>query len=244
MNLVLLDGSDAHGELWRLTGRRARHVFEVHRASAGDTLRVGLRDGLVGTARVVSLSADEVVLDASLTQPPPDRSPVELLLAMPRPKVLRRVLQHVAAMGVTRVVLVNAARVEKSYFASPALSPEQLDESLSLGLEQGRDTVAPEVLVRPRFKPFVEDELPALWAQDDKLLAHPEGPGLASLPPVPSRRRVVAVGPEGGWVPFELTLLEAKGFRRVSLGPRPLTVEAAVPALVGAVETWHAIHPR
>lgn len=242
MNLILLTASDAHGSLWRLTGRRARHVVEVHRAAVGDTLRVGLRGGPVGTATVVSLSSDEVLIDASLTQNPPDRSPVELLLAMPRPKVLRRVLQHVAAMGVARVVLVNAARVEKSYFASPSLTPDQLDEALSLGLEQGRDTVAPEVLVRPRFRPFVEDELPALWAQEDRLLAHPEGPALASLPPQPARRRVVAVGPEGGWVPFELSLLEAHGFRRVSLGERPLTVEAAVPALVAAVETWHAMH--
>ena len=241
MNLVLLEPGDLQDGVWRLTGRRARHVVEVHRAAAGDALKVGLRGGLLGTATVVSLSPGALVLEVSLSEPPPERSPVELLLAMPRPKVLRRVLQHVASMGIARVVLVNASRVEKSYFDSPALAPDSIESDLLLGLEQARDTVLPEVLVRPRFKPFVEDELGALWANDDRLLAHPDGPGLATLRKRPAPRRVVAVGPEGGWVPFELELLQAHGFRRVSLGSRPLRVEAAVPALVGAVETWQAL---
>lgn len=241
MNLVLLHPGDARNTLWHLTGRRARHIVEVHRARVGDTLKVGLRNGQVGGARVVSLNTDEVVLDATFNAPPPPRSCVELLLAMPRPKVLRRILQNVAAMGIARVVVVNAARVEKSYFGSPVLHPDAIDEELVIGLEQGRDTIAPEVLVRPRFKPFVEDETAKMWGDADRLLAHPNAPALTSMASGGPRKRVVAIGPEGGWVEFELALLESHGFRRASLGTRPLRVEAAVPALVAAVETWHAM---
>lgn len=241
MNLVLLHPDDARGPLWLLSDRRARHIIEVHRAQVGDTLKVGLRDGDVGAARIVSIDSNEVVLDATFDTPAPPRSCVELLLAMPRPKVLRRILQNAAAMGIARIVLINAVRVEKSYFSSPALNPEAIDEDLVLGLEQGRDTLAPEVLVRPRFKPFVEDEVPGLWGTADRLLAHPNAPALTSLPADEPRKRVIAIGPEGGWVEFELALLQSHGFRRVSLGQRPLRVEAAVPALVGAVETWHAM---
>lgn len=240
MNLVLLHPDDAWQKLWRVSGRRARHIVGVHRAVVGDVLKVGLRGGAVGVGRVVSIGTDEVVLDATFSEPPPPRSCVELLLAMPRPKVLRRILQNVAAMGISRVVLVNAARVEKSYFSSPVLAADAIDEELNLGLEQGRDTLQPEVLVRSRFRPFVEDELPGLWADADRLLAHPNAPALVSSPAGKPRKRVVAIGPEGGWVEFELALLESHGFRRVSLGRRPLRVEAAVSALVGAVETWQA----
>lgn len=234
MNLVLLEPEDLQDGLWRLSGRRARHVVTVHRVQPGDALRVGIFRGRIGRATVVSVAPDEVVLDAILDEEPPPRSPVDLLLAMPRPKVLRRVLQAASSMGVSRVVLLNAARVEKSYFDSPFLAEESLSEELRLGLEQGRDTVPPEVLVRRRFRPFVEDELDAFFPSEARLLAHPTPDD--TKPPPGAERGVIAVGPEGGWVPFEVELFERRGFRPLSLGPRPLRVEVAVPALVASVE--------
>lgn len=244
MNLILLAASDLDGDVYRLRDRRASHIVQVHRAQAGDVLRVGLRNGRVGEARIVELSPQEVVLQASFDTLPPPRSPVDLILAVPRPKALKRILQHATAMGVGRVVLVSSARVEKSYFQSPVLLPESIDSALVEGMEQARDTVAPEVLIRPRFRALVEDEVPLLWPDADLLLAHPDGPRLWTLETGAPQRRVVAIGPEGGWVPFELERFAEAGFRRVSLGERPLRVENAMSALVGAVETWHALGAR
>jgi RsmE family RNA methyltransferase len=234
VNLVLLHPPDLDGDVATLTGRRGRHIREVHRVAAGDTLTVGLVDGMMGNGTVLMVTDDEVRLRVSLDRAPAAPPGVDLLLAMPRPKTLRKVLAGATAMGVKRVVLVNAARVEKSYFDSPLLHPDELREELVLGLEQARDTAMPEVVVRERFRPFIEDEAPVLWGDARRLVAHPnvDGPiercdvGDAVTP------AVVAIGPEGGWVPFELGLFEAQGFQSFTLGERILRVETATMAVL------------
>lgn len=239
MNLLLLDPHElAPDGTVRLGGRRAAHVREVLRPAAGARLQVGVLGGRLGAGELVSLTADELVLQVTLDREPPPRSQVELLLALPRPKILRKVLQAVASMGVARVVLLGSWRVEKSYFSSPLLEPAALAAELRLGLEQGRDTRPPEVLVRRRFKPFVEDELEGLAAGARRLLAHPAATGgLEALAPSPGRA-LLAVGPEGGFTPYEAAELERRGFAPFSLGPRALRVDAAVPFAVGQVELW------
>ena len=231
MNLLLLRDADflADGTA-RLTGRRLLHAREVLRAAEGDLLRVGRLDGKVGSGFVLRLTESELVLRCDLTEPPPARPGVDLLLAIPRPKALRRILPAAASLGVDRIVLVNAARVEKSYFDSKVLA--QVEDLLVLGLEQGRDTRLPQVFVRERFRPFVEDELDAVFPDGARLLAHP---GAERAPPRAEGRAVLAIGPEGGWVQFELELLEARGFLPFSLGPRPLRVEVALPYALGAI---------
>jgi 16S rRNA (uracil1498-N3)-methyltransferase len=231
MNLLLLRDEDFLPDgTARLRGRRLLHAREVLRASAGDVLRAGRLHGLTGTATTLRISDEELLLKVDLSEPPPARPEIDLLLAMPRPKALKKVLPAIASLGVDKVVLVNAARVEKSYFSSKVI-----DEAFELfceGLEQARDTKPPELLVRERFRPFVEDEVSDVFPQKLRLLAHP-----VAAAGVPGRegRAVVAIGPEGGWVPFEIKLLEAQGFVPFSLGPRPLRVEVAVSYILGAL---------
>jgi RsmE family RNA methyltransferase len=239
VNLILLEPADfAPDGLARLTGRRAHHVREVHRAQIGDELTVGRAGGQMGKGKVVRWEREEVVLEVRLDTPPPPPSGIELLLAMPRPKILKKVLQAASSLGIKRVVLINSYRVEKSYFDSPVLSPEDLHEHLVLGLEQARDTVLPEVRIEKRFKPFVEDESDALWPGARRLVAHPvpEAPLSPGAAGSTREKAVVAIGPEGGWIPFEVELLEMHGFGRFSLGPRILRVDVAVPFIVAQLE--------
>jgi RsmE family RNA methyltransferase len=247
VNLILLFPDDfAPDGTVRLAGRRARHVHEVHRARVGDQLGVGRVNGQVGTGTVLLVERDEVRLSVRLSEDPPPPSGIDLMLAMPRPKVLRRVLQSAATLGARRIVLVNAQRVEKSYFDSPFLEPGEIERNLVLGLEQARDTVLPEVVVRKLFRPFVEDELEAFWprAKCARLLAHPTAAhGLEDADVGKAFPAVLAVGPEGGWVPFELDLLGAHGFHPFGLGPRILRVETAVPFAFGQVQLARARVP-
>lgn len=232
MNLILLlpeDGVDGLGRV-RLRGRRLGHVLEVHRAAVGDELRVGLLGGGIGVGRVLALTPEALEMEVRIDRPAPSPLPVTLVLALPRPKALRRVLRAAASLGVKRIVLLNASRVERSYWQSPYLETAAITEQLMLGLEQARDTVLPEVLIRTRFKPFVEDELPQLAAGTLPLVAHPDA--TADCPRNAGCAVTLAVGPEGGFIPYEIERLVCCGFTPVSLGERILSTETAVPALL------------
>ncbi|MFJ3261403.1 16S rRNA (uracil(1498)-N(3))-methyltransferase [Pseudomonas sp. NPDC086581] len=231
MNLLLLDDADfVAADRVILRDRRLTHMQEVHRAENGDRMRVGRLGGLMGEGRLLRLEANEAELQVSFDQAPPAKLPLTLLLALPRPKMLRRVLQTVAAMGVPRLVLLNSYRVEKSFWQTPFLDPEAVREQLVLGLEQARDTVLPEVIIEKRFKPFVEDRLPALAAGSLGLIGHP-GPW-PECPRALSEPVTLAIGPEGGWIPYEVDKLREAGLNPVQLGERILRVETAVTALL------------
>ena len=239
MNLVLLEPEELRPDgTAALRDRRAAHLRDVLRAGPGDRIQAGLVGGRMGEAEIVASSAHEVVLRPALDRDPPPPSPVALLLALPRPKILRKVLQAVASMGVKRVVLLGSWRVERAYFGSPLLAPAALRAELLLGLEQGRDTVLPEVSIRRLFKPFVEDELEAAFPERARLLAHPAGSApLETFHPA-GAGAALAVGPEGGWTAYEAAALVARGFQPFSLGARVLRVDAAVPFAVGQAELW------
>ena len=232
MNLILLQPSDLLDERTaRIVGRRLAHIREVHRAALGDTLRVGLECGRIGTGRVRALSAEYVELELSLTEYPPAPMPIVLLLALPRPKAFRRVLQCAVTMGVKRIALFGAWRVEKSYWQSPWLAGPDLLAQVGLALEQARDTIPPLITTHPLFKPFIEDIVPGLSNGCRCLVAHP---GVNIPCPCALAQPVcLAIGPEGGFTDFELGLLANAGFEQVCLGPRILRTEQAVPAMLG-----------
>ncbi|QKE64761.1 16S rRNA (uracil(1498)-N(3))-methyltransferase [Aquipseudomonas campi] len=231
MNLLLLEDADfVAADRVVLAGRRLKHLQEVHRAAVGDSLRVGRLGGLMGSGTLLQLSEQHAELQVSLDQPPPAKLPLTLLLALPRPKMLKRVLQTVSAMGVPRLILLNSYRVEKSFWQTPFLEEEALREQLILGLEQARDTVLPEVIIEKRFKPFVEDQLPGITAGSLGLVGHPGD--FPACPRAVEQAVTLAIGPEGGWISYEVDKLREAGLTPVQLGERILRVETAVPALL------------
>lgn len=232
MNLILIFPDDfiENTDRVRLQGRRLTHVLEVHRASVGDELCVGVLNGQIGTGRITRLDASALEMEVKLERMPPAALPLTLVLALPRPKVLRRVLRAVSSLGVKRVVLINCSRVEKSFWQSPFLAEAVVREQLVLGLEQAKDTVLPEVLLRPLFKPFVEDELPGVIKGTLPLVAHPAASG--SCPRGAAQAVTLAIGPEGGFIPYEIEKLVASGFLPIRMGERILSTETVVPALI------------
>lgn len=231
MNLLLLHPDDLRPDGKAvIADRRLQHMLKVQRVTTGQQLRAGLLNGMMGQATVEHLDSTQALLDLQLDQPAPPKLPLTLILAMPRPKMLKRTLQTIASMGVARLVLVNSFRVEKSFWQTPWLEPANIREQLLLGLEQACDTVLPEVILEKRFKPFVEDRLPGLSADSLKLVAHPGG--FPECPRALSEPTTLAIGPEGGWIPYEVEMLRTAGFQPVQLGPRILRVETAVPALI------------
>ena len=228
MNLILLTSDDhwIDAQRVRLSDRRAEHIRQVLRSQQGDTLRVGLLDGQLGTGRIEAIDDQAVLMTVQLADPPPPRHRFDLVLALPRPKMLRRILRAVAEFGVGSLHLVQTARVDKSYWQSPLLADAKVDEALRMGLERSRDTIIPQVHRHRLFRPFIEDRLPEICQSRPCWIAHQDADvGLSAVAGQPA---VVMIGPEGGFVPFELTLAVQMGAQKVHLGGRILSVDTAV----------------
>jgi 16S rRNA (uracil1498-N3)-methyltransferase len=217
MNLLLLQPGDL------LSGSR----YRVRREIAGEEIVVGVIDGRVGSGCVVERGSDFTDLDVTLDREPPAPLPLTLILALPRPKVLNRVIASAASMGIKRIFLINSWRVEKSYWKSPKL--QHLRDHAILGLEQARDTVMPQIETRRLFRPFVEGELGSFEGR--KLVAHPYAD--RECPRGIDEPVTLAIGPEGGFIDEEIASLKRIGFEAVSVGPRILRVETAVASIVG-----------
>ena len=248
MNRIILEESECEpdGGHVSLNGddRRTRHIRSVLRARPGDRLRVGRLNGLSGSATILSDDENGVVLDVQLDESAPEPW-LDLILAMPRPKVMHRLWADLAAVGFARIFIVNAAKVEKYYFDSHWLDEATWRSLLIEGLEQAGATRLPDVQVRRALRPFVEDEIPALYPNSAKWIAHPR---IHDAPPRAAAAQngghpVVAVGPEGGWTDFELALFFKAGFQPLSLGDRALRSDTACIALAGALAAINGPQP-
>jgi len=238
MNLVLLSKEDITGSGKRavIRGRRHKHILEVLKLSAGDGLSVGVIGGRIGTGRVLAIDDRSLEMEVSFTEDPPHLVPGTLILAMPRPIVFNRLLGHVTALGIKKIIIFHSNRVEKSYWKSPVLKEENIRSQLILGLEQAKDTVIPEVSFRMKFKPFAEDELPLIVKETSAFVAHPEGTQI--LPCGVKGAFTLVVGPEGGFLPGETEAFKRSGCRCVSLGERILRVETAVVAALSRLASF------
>jgi RsmE family RNA methyltransferase len=240
VNLLLLEPEELHPDgTVVVSGARARHLVDVLHVQPGQSVRVGMLDGGLGTATVLSHDDNTVALQCVLGAVPV-RPGVDLLLALPRPKVMRRLWAQLAALGVGRILLTNAERVERNYFDTHVLGVNVYRPLLVEGLQQARDTRLPLVSIHRRLKVLVEDELDTLCPSGARLLAHPNSGATfsAALSEHPRRapdsppRVLLAVGPEGGWSDFELRLLGQHGFRLVGMGARTLRSDTACVALL------------
>ncbi|MSP15134.1 MAG: RsmE family RNA methyltransferase [Myxococcales bacterium] len=248
MNLVLLEPEevDASGAVV-LRGRRARHLWEVLRVAPGRVLKVGVVRGSLGRAEVTRATAEEVVLAARFDESAPVTPELDVILAVPRPKVLSRVLVTLAAFGVRRIDLVNAWRVDKSFLGSSRLDEAALGAALRLGCEQGGTTWVPEVATRPLLVPFLDEVLAPRLAADGArgvlLLAHPGVPQTleSAVPAGTLGSSCVAIGPEGGWIAEERASFAQLGFVEVAIAPAILRVEAAAAALLGQLALWRRV---
>jgi 16S rRNA (uracil1498-N3)-methyltransferase len=235
VNLLLLDERDRiDSHPVTLTDVRAAHVLNVLRARPGQTIRIGRLDGPFGTGTVVSTEDGRVTLRCEFETATPPRPQVDVLLALPRPKVMRRLWAQLAALGVGQIILTNAERVERHYFDTHILAEETYRPLLIEGLQQARDTRLPNVSIHRQFRILVEDHLDGLFGDGIRLAADPSGATsiTAALHGFGNQRVLLAIGPEGGWNTFELSLLTAHGFRLVGLGPRTLRTDTACTALL------------
>jgi len=232
MNTLILENEDfLNGNTVKLYGRRAKHILEIKKLTIGSTINAGLINGNLGTATVKSIGSMLVILEVSLKDKPPAPLSLSLVIALPRPKVLKKILQTAASLGIKKIYLINSWKVEKSYWQTHQLSEKNIREQLLLGLEQSCETVPPEVIVKKQFKPFLEDEISSIVKDSIALIAHP----CETIFDYERTKKniVLAVGPEGGFTEYEFNKFIEAGFKQISLGKRIQKVETVIPLLVG-----------
>ncbi|MBC8318027.1 MAG: 16S rRNA (uracil(1498)-N(3))-methyltransferase [Desulfobulbaceae bacterium] len=244
MNLILLRPEEINNKRVTLTDHRAEHILTILKSSPGDSLKTGIINGPVGKSTVMDVSGDSVVLEITDEGTVPLPPQTDLILALPRPIMLKRILSQAASLGISRIFLINANRVEKSFFGASMLQDTSCNDYLQHGLEQAVDTLFPEISLHQRFRPFVEDVLPKISEEYPvRLVAHPEAhKKLPEAVELPLRNRVLlAIGPEGGWVDFEMNKFEEQGLQPFSMGPRILKVDTAVTALLAQIDLLRQI---
>jgi RsmE family RNA methyltransferase len=228
--------------------QQIKHIKEILKSKEGDSLSIGEIGGNIGKATITQINHDEVQLtDIVLEKKPPAKLDLTVILALPRPKVLRRLIMDMTSLGVNKLIIVNSYRSQKSYWQSPLL--ERIDEFVFEGLQQAIDTVPLMVEFKKRFKPFVEDEFPALLVdkeghgeQSNAVIAHPYATqtwktyledAKCKTNTNDTMPKVVCIGAEGGWLDYEVDLLCKHGCISVSLGERILRTETVVNVLLG-----------
>ena len=231
MNIVLLDPRQTETELWSITStRQLEHLQQHVQIQVGDTLKVGIRESQRYLTEIIEISEKAVWLKPLQEEAVPEKLPVTLIVALPRPKVLRRLIMDSVTLGVEKIILLHSYRVDKSYWQTPFL--QQLNHYIELGLEQAGDTVAPKIELYKRFKPFVEDILPGLISTDcPAYVAHPYAD--SKMPFAIEHPCTVVIGPEGGFIPYEIDLLIKNGCQAVSLGNRIIRTETVIPYVLG-----------
>lgn len=239
MNLLLIERGElsARSEVLLLDAR-ATHLREVLCVSPGQFVRVGLIGGPIGRAEVLWVDGETVRLRCELSDRAPAKPRVDVVLALPRPKVLKRLWSQLATFGVGCIHLTNAKRVERFYFDSHAIREEVYRPRLLEGLAQARDTHLPEVHVHKFLRTLVEDVLDETHADAKCLIADPvyeRSPVRVLEGLAPERRVLIAIGPEGGWDPFERDLFQGRGFVGVGLGARALRSDTAIVGLLAIV---------
>jgi RsmE family RNA methyltransferase len=243
VNRILFESDEIRDGVATFGGDRAEHVMNVLHGEVGQVLKTGEINGRIGTGEIIECSNARmsesgnngpVIKLRCRHQEECLRPWVDLILAPPRPRVMKRLLPQLAALGVGRIFLVGAKKVEKDFWGATLLKSENYRPLLIDGLMQAGTSILPTLETRRNFRKFVKEELDGLWPSARRIIAHPYD-GVRTFEHSDNqgiRTILLAIGPEGGWTDDEVALLEERGFSRYSLGPRILRTDTATIALL------------
>jgi len=238
MNCTIFQLSDIEqdGSI-KLSAEKSLHLQDILQKRPGDAILAGLVNGPMGLVTILSDTDGRMKISAP-AGPAPDPHPVDLILAMPRPKVMKRLWAQLATIGVGNIHIIGAEQVAPFYFDSHALDEATWTPLLIEGLEQARDTRLPSVTVTKSFRWFAENNLAVISSGRTGLIGHP---GAANTihdvvgREKKSRAVTLAVGPEGGWTPDEIEIFKKHGFHPVGMRDRALRTDTAIISLLALV---------
>jgi 16S rRNA (uracil1498-N3)-methyltransferase len=238
-----------------LTGDQAIHLARVLRAEPGQIYDI-VSNGFLHRAEITSVSEqkidftlhEELSSDAAL--------PLHLLLAVFKFDHMEWAIEKATELGISRITPILARRTEK-HLAQTALKRSERWRRIALeASKQSRRTTIPEIADPIALKPALEQEqsptriLLSETEQQTTLTAaltdSVRPTGYESVVLNSPITHAIAIGPEGGWTPEEISLFTQHQWQPVTLGPRILRAETAAIAAIAIAGTHlaqQASHP-
>jgi 16S rRNA (uracil1498-N3)-methyltransferase len=227
-----------------LTGEQAIHLARVLRAEPGQIYDV-VANGFLHRAEITTVNSggsseaaevhfllhEELESDAAL--------PLHLLLAVFKFDHMEWAIEKATELGIARITPILARRTEKHLAQSAAKRAERWRRIALEASKQSRRTTIPEITDPIPLKQALEQEQSPIRI----LLSETEQATTltAALLQAKSSHQeadtALAIGPEGGWTPEEITLFTQHNWQPVTLGPRILRAETAAIAAIAIAST-------
>ena len=222
------------GQTVTLPEDAANHLVRVMRLREGDACVLFNGDGSDYTATLLAVGKREVQVRIDAAQALDNESPlaITLLQGIARGEKMDLILQKATELGVTAIVPVNAERTEVKLDAARAEKRIAHWRSVAASAcEQSGRARLPTISAPQRLA----DALAALPDAAHRRVLDPDAEPVPLHTQAPASV-VLAIGPEGGWSPRDLTQLRDAGFGGLRLGPRVLRTETAGIAAIAALQ--------
>jgi 16S rRNA (uracil1498-N3)-methyltransferase len=217
-----------------LTGEHAQHLARVLRAKPGMEFDIATGKRL-RRGRVVQVSEDRVEFELGEELAPAAASDITVLLAVIKFDRFEWAVEKLTELGVGTIVPVIAARTD-AHLAAAAIKRVERWRRIALeASEQSRRVAPPEIGDPQKLKTTLDTKadcrLVLAESEQDTALAS----ALSESPP--PRSLALAIGPEGGWTPAEITQFTSAGWQAVTLGANILRAETAAIAAVAIAQS-------
>ena len=221
-----------------LTGDQAAHLARVLRAEPGQIYDV-VSNGFLHRAEILSVSEAEVLFTLHEELESDAALPLHLLLAVFKFDHMEWAIEKATELGIARITPILARRTEK-HLAQSALKRSERWRRIALeASKQSRRTDIPHIADPiPLKQALAEETSPTriLLSETEQTLTL-----TAALKAATSSQQetdtALAIGPEGGWTPEEMSLFTQHQWQPVTLGPRILRAETAAIAAIAIAST-------
>ena len=222
-----------------LTGDQAAHLARVLRAAPGQIYDI-VANGFLHRAEITEVTETEVHFQLHEELESDAALPLHLLLAVFKFDRMEWAIEKATELGIARITPILARRTEK-HLAQSALKRSERWRRIALeASKQSRRTDIPEITDPTHLKQALElEKSPTriLLSETEQATTLTE-----TLKNSKTGTHAIAIGPEGGWTPEEMSLFTQRQWQHVTLGPRILRAEtAAIAAIAIAIASAHLI---
>jgi 16S rRNA (uracil1498-N3)-methyltransferase len=225
-----------------LTGDQAIHLARVLRAQPGQIYDI-VSNGFLHRAEITSVSEQQVDFTLHEELSSDAALPLHLLLAVFKFDHMEWAIEKATELGIARITPILARRTEK-HLANAALKRSERWRRIALeASKQSRRTDIPEIADPIPLRPALEHEtaptriLLSETEQSTTLTAALTDSLKTTASEAVSQSHALAIGPEGGWTPEEMSLFTQHAWQPVTLGPRILRAETAAIAAIAIAST-------